>query len=1011
MSHLAVPNGRRRGLSVNSISNAQKKAMNNALDNLQDDLTHVESQWNRILTAKSNPLELALAFLDDTSVGLGHRYENFRQLKTRIGYDLKEAVNEHFQVLNTTVASYGIAVESITNAQDNISQLKRQLEDVNQNITKKKGMLKELNEDAMIQSEMVEILSSIESLLHLPEKIEELIRNFEYKEAQRLLARGFLIANTHNLWSLSSLQILKQQLELQEHVLFNTLIEEIHSIIYSKTGLQNTNEDMLTDVGLTLEGFTSLENYIYNVVNVDVIKQSKIMGNRLTEFLKFLKTAGYKVPGNMEKADGFERLFSLLSIVNDINKLPNALSILTNRAKEEFHNIILKCTEEVRMNHPSLFKIAGNVKVSSDFGISAKDAVSVVIRRCFFRIFVKLLIAAQGHRAVFETVRVLLPTTTASTIYRFDLVWPKLLEEIESFVSRYLKNPAITANSGAKYRSTAAPVAPKKVSSPLFSLQSNIQDSSTAIDHTNELKTLLKDIFPGIEISTSAQLESIYVEEETFEQEDSLIPPSVFNMKVLLEPYLIFCQSASNLIPPELTDRSIPSIKFFVDYMEKTIFPKIEVTFAHLFVTKIESVNPYSLELEGNKYICKSATDFRSLLYKLMYVMNTTHIFRRRICNLLLELLEKFLNYNSNLFSTIFGTALVNIRKRIITTWLEDQNIMNLERKALNGDDSVDSTEAKALMDHCPNFFQKEKGLQKEDILNTMTVDAVSHFLSTIFWILSWLPDLKKLVKSKLESDEAFDAEGLRNTWSFFEPTDLTNMDKLATPKLSMDLETAKKFDGIVAAFVSLKNKLLTSIRFDIRARCIYHIGGLFQNTEVWDSDVESVELDEYISFLLRDLNMLENKYKQQFSQEILESVFIGVDKVNNLAFQRGMHSIHIINKNGIKKVLKNISVLQHSCRNLLSDPMKIDMSDALNLYSLCGSDESTLFEQIDSGHLAFCSHKDLKTILKLQFSEELKKQLKRNSANPKRINSMPLNSKRYHEALMRLEKLHQSTK
>ncbi|QLG70305.1 hypothetical protein HG535_0A02430 [Zygotorulaspora mrakii] len=1007
MNHLGVPKGRRRGLSVNSVSDAQQRARNTALNSLQDDLSHVESQWNRILTENSNPLELALAFLDDTSVGLGHRYEDFRQLKTRIGYDLKEAVNEHFQVLNTTVASYSIAVESITNAQDNIVQLKTQIADANKNITMEKGNLRVLNEKSKVQSEMVEILSAIEYLMQLPEKVEDHIRNSDYKDAQKLLARGFLSANTHNLWSLETLQILKQQLEMQEHVLFNTLIEEIHTIVYSKAGLKSSEGTMLEDIGQSWEGFTSLENYIYNVVNVDVSKQSRIMSNRLTKFLDILKAPGYKETTSIPKDDDFGRIFFLLSILHDINQLPNALSILTDRAKEEFHNIIIKCTEEIRMNHPSMLKMALNLTEDSNFGISAKDALSVVIRKCFFRIFVKLLIAAQGHRIVFETVSTLLPSTDASKIYRFDLVWPKLLDEIETLISRYLKNSVLSNDVDVRYGNTSISTSSKKKHSPLFVLQNNIKDSSAAVDHTNELKALLKDIFPGINISTNAELESIYVEEESFEQEESLIAPSVFNMKVLLEPLLIFCQSASDLIPLEFSTRTQSSMNFFVDYMDQSFLPELKMTLSHLFASKIEATNPYTLELtEENKYICKPAADFKNLLYKLLYVMNTTHIFRKKICSLLLDFLDKFHNYYLNLFKTLFGTNHSISGKKIITIWLEDKKIMEMENQILNEDFSVALKEARALISHCPDFFREENSLQKDDLLNIVTVDAVELFLSTSFWILEWLPSLKKLVTPSLEPNGVYDADHLKDTWSFFESSDLTNMDKMAAPKISMDVDSSEKFDEIVVGFSSLKNRLLSAIRFDIRARCLYHIGSLFQNTRSWNADVDSAELDEHISSLLHDLKMLENKYRQQFPPPILDAVFTGIDKLNNLALLGGMHSIRVLNKNGIKKILKNVSVLQHTCRNILSDPSNVDMSDAMNLYSLCGSDESTFFKQIEAGNLFLCSKDDLKVILRLQFSEELQKQLKRSSDSSKRVNSLPLNSKKYHDAVKKLETL-----
>lgn len=1013
MNHLKPIQGRGRGLSVNSISDAQKQAMTNSLDNLQGDLGHVDAKWNRIITDKSNPLELALAFLDDTSVGLGHRYQNFQQLKTRIGYDLQEAVNEHFQVLNSNVASYSIAVDSITDVQENILQLKRHVNEAGKNITVKKGSLKELNDNAMGQTRMVEILSSIESLLQLPEKIEEHTRNSEYKEAQQLLARGFLSANIHDLWSLKALQILKQQLELQEHVLFNTLIEEIHNIIYSKKGLLISNQDILKNIGTVQDGFTSLENYLYNIVNVDIVKHSANMNTDFVKFLSDIKRPNITFNKNAVDVAGgeeYERLFYLLAVLNDINKIPTAMSILTHRAKEEIHNIILKSTEEVRVNHPSLLKMAGNVTADNDFGLSVKDVLSVIIRKCFWKIFIKLLVAAQGHRVIFESVNILVPSSTASASYRFDLVWSKLLDEIEILLSRYLNNNAVVVTEGTRRRSTSTPAIPKRKNSQIFTLQNNIKDSSNAKDHANELKALLKDIFPGITISSSTELESIYVEEESFEQEEPLIPASVFNMKALLEPYLLFCRAASDIIPIQWNDKAVNSMKYFVSYMDERFFPQLEMTLTYLFEMRVEANNPYALEnIEENKYIFKAAMDFRSLFYKLLYVTNTTHSFRERISHAILELLNKFYLYYANLFESLFGTSNVNVNRRIITSWLADKKIMKMEDQILKGDDAIFSDETNALIQHCPDFYQEDKGLQKEDMLNMITVDAVTHFLGTIFWIMGWLPRLKKVVDITAEDLNTVDAEKLRNAWSFFESSDLTSIEKLSTLKISMDAKTASQFDDIVNKFLLLKTKLLSAIRFDIRARCIYRIGSLFRTTKVWNSDVGSIELDEHITSLIAEIKMLESKLKQQLSEEDKDNIFIGIDVVNNRAFLSGMHSIPVLNNNGIKKMLRNINVLQHACRNLLSDPSKVDMSDALNLYSLCGYDETTLFQQIDAGHLAHCSTEDLKTILRLQFSEELQRQLKRNSANPKRVNSMPVN-KRFNDAMKKLEKIHEKS-
>lgn len=1012
MDHLTINQpanrGRRRGLSVNSITDEQKYAMNSSLDNLQNHLTHVESQWNRVLNDDSNPLELALAFLDDTSVGLGHKYQQFKQLKTRIGYDLQEAVNEHFQALNSNVASYSVAVDSITDAQDSILQVKSQVNESGQKITVKKDSLRELNDNALNRNKIIEVLSSLENLLQMPEKIEDHIRKGEYRESQRLLARGFVAGNTHDLWSMKSLHFVKQQLELQEHILFTTVVEELHNIIYSKEGLFLLDENIIENIGMSQEGFTNLENYLYAVVNVDVMNASKSVNSRLENFLESVNNLEtFHSDGTPDVGDDkeFGRLFSLLSILNDINKLPSALSILASRCKEEFHSIILKSTEEVRVNHPSLLKIAETVTQDNEFGISVNDVLSVIIRKCFWKIFVKLLLAAQGHRVVFETIKYFQLSAASSPMCKFDEIWGKLLDEIEMLLSRYLNDSEVVATNGASVGDSAISEIPKRQNEQLFSLQQNIEDSSAAKEHAGELKGLLQAIFPGITLLSNAELESVYVEEESYEQEEALVPPSVFNMKIILEPFLVFCQASSNLIPEEQRKHAVPSLQFFMNYMSSNFFPRLQLTLSHLFVTEVESNNPYALEnLEESGSIFKAAADFKSLFYKLLYVMNTTYTFRKSITNAILDCLEKFYSYYSKLFVSLFGTGENNIARRIITMWLKDRQLMNIESKILDGEEILKEEETLVIFKPCTQFFREEKGLQKADILNSVTFSAVIHFLGTMYWVLSWLPPLKKPIDSPEKASDDINAEELRSLWTFFESSDLTNVDRSSTLKLSLDSESSKRFDSIVSGFRELKTSLLSAVRFDIRARCIFHIGLLFQETSDWNFDVVSIELDEHIASLISELRMAENKIKQQLGEKEKDRIFLGIDEVNNHAFVTAASSITVLNDNGIKKLSRNISVLQHTCRNLLSESCKIDMSKGLNFYSLCGSNEATLFRLLENKQLAF-TLENLRTILRLQFSEELNRQMKMNGSVGKSVNTMPAN-KRYNEAVKKLDEL-----
>lgn len=291
-------------------------------------------------------------------------------------------------------------------------------------------------------------------------------------------------------------------------------------------------------------------------------------------------------------------------------------------------------------------------------------------------------------------------------------------------------------------------------------------------------------------------------------------------------------------------------------------------------------------------------------------------------------------------------------------------------------------------------------------------MDTILQFSASVLWILNWLPGLKKAINiDEVSQEPMLDADRLRSSWTFSESMDLNYSNPSSSPnslgnlKILLDDKASKKFDETIDGFKTLKFKLITILRFNIRALCIYDIGSFFQNTKIWNMDVGSIELDQNIASLISELRRTESKLKQQLPEKEKNSIFIGLDIVNNYALIKGAKSIKVLNHNGIKKMLRNVNVLQHAYRNLSSEPSKINMNVTMNFYSLCGSSEAELFEYIKDNELPHCSVEDLKTILRLQFSEEMHRQLKRQSTSSTKGSIKPSN-KRYTEALEKLSNL-----
>lgn len=1016
MSNLNVNpvQGRRRALSINSIDPDHQHAMDNSLDNLQQDLMLINSQWNKVITEDSNPLKLSLSFLDNTSVGLSHRYQEFTQLKERIGSHLRMVVGEHNQAFNSNVASYSKTISALTDAQDNTSQIKKNLAKANKQITSQKETLQELNNDSLKLTNSIEALSYIEELLQLPERIEERMRREDFKEVQELLERGFVLSNVPSLKALKQLKPVHQQLELQEHVLFQNIIEEIHDIIYSRKGGLSLDTNILETVSISQNGFTSLENYLYNIVNIDLTKQSVDLNAKLKEFMANISVPGFlqTIASSPSSSNSeYIRLYALISLLKDINKLPLALKILVDRSKSEIHNIVITATEKVRATHPTLLKMMSSVSNEFNFGLSIKNMLSLVMRECFWEIFMKFLLVIQKHRSIFEIVSSLQPSSSGSTFknyYRFDVIWDKLLHEVEQLVSKYIYNPTLSLSTEQHRNIRNAPVLPKRKNQQLFSLQNNVGDNSEMEDYVTDLNTLLKDIFVGFSLPATNNLDSIYIEDESFEQDEPLIPPSVFNMKVLLEPFLLFVQSVSQLIPVSISQNSTPSLTFFSSYMENHFYPRIQLTADYIFSSNVEGLNPHALEnMEENQYIFKSAVDFQDIFYNMLYVFNSSNSYRPQMATVILQTLKKFFDYYNGIFASIIGTSNGKRSQNIINSLLNDQELMNDEQNILSGDDSAIFDECRKVFEKCPEFYIRGKGIGEDDTLSSPMLNVVVHFSSTVDWILTWLPFLKSIVDDVDMNSQvnSMNADELRAYWSFFEYMDTDNSDKKMTLRILLDNEKGSEFDGIIAGFKDLRLRLFSLLRFDLRIKAIHNVGQFFEGTSSWALEVGSIELNQDISDLISHMITLENILKHQLADEGKDRIFLGIDVVNNQAFIRCAKSIKVINENGVKKILRNINLLQHTNRNLFSDPSKVSMADATAFYSFIMSGEDILLQEIKERGTSSLTKDNLKDIVRLQFSEEMASQDQRQNDSSKQGNVKPSN-RRYNEAIKKIEAL-----
>lgn len=1015
MDHLQpVTRNRQRALSIRSTTEAEKEAMENSVAKLQADIALLGTEWNRIINKDTNPLELALRFLDETSVGLHHRFDEFIELKSRFAKDLQEVANDHYQAFNDSIASFSKTVYCITDAQDTLADIKNGVNNSLQKLSINDETLNDLNEDFMKQSRMISTLSAMEEVIKLNQKVEQSLLNSDFTQAQEALNLGFTLAKEHDLWQLDVLKPVKEQFISHEHSLFELLLEGITEIVYSKQASHKTDDQNMFAKTNNEDTFGSLENYLHHVIHEDISEESYRKNQLLLDFLKKLGQV-YSEDDEFavtEETD-YDKMYTYMKTLNAMNKLSLAIDLLQKRSKNEIKNIITKSVEDMRLKHPSLLKMTVSLQNSSTLGLSGQDTLCVLIRRLFWEIFIKFLTAIQGHRVLYETTKALQPPATSNVSYPFVEIWETCLRTIKDLIAMYTKDISITKDRRHKHRTSSNLLQAKtSTETQLFSLQNNIsKDNSSQLGHANELKAMLTDMFPGFALSTNVDLENIYLAEERFEDEDTLVPPTVFNMRMILESLLVFVQGSKDLLPPSLEDTTTSSTAFFLNVMEVEFLPQLNQTMNFLYESQVESNSPFAVEtLFNGTPIFKSAIDFKMLYFKLLQTTNAGNFYRRNVAHMLVSIADKFYSYYYSIYQSICGTQNTVVSKKLVSSWLTDKASGDITSKIFANDDEFIDAETLRLLNQCPRVFQERRSLEKTDHFSDSTIDTLVYFATTLEWISSWLPGIKKEVKDTDNVSESSDKRKqannaeLRSMWSFFEVSEADLTDKGGTTRFLLAADNLEEFEAVTQKFTNLHYLLLQSVRYDVRVRCLYYINCMLHSSR-WNPEVTSIELDENISSLVSDLSFLENKLRTSFAEDHSLLVFIGISNFMNHALISGSKSISVLNVHGAKKLLRNVNALQQACKSATDGNDTEDLSKSITFFSICSMDEDSVLESFQKHELNGLSPDDLKSAFRLVFSEELQRQMKRKSSTNQRAISMSA-SKRLEDAIKKIDQM-----
>ncbi|KAG0320160.1 hypothetical protein BGZ97_000598 [Linnemannia gamsii] len=421
----------------------------------------LNDEWEFMTKPDFNPVPLALELMDGSS--LGKDYDMFCMILRSIEGALKAVVDGSYQGFNASIGTYGGVIDSITDSQSRVKELRMDLKNSKESLRLRHADLIQLYNKSQQYKDMIEMLDEIEELKQVPEKLETLIREKHFLAAVKLLVSASKTIAKPEMVSVGALSDLTRFLNEQLESMAEMLMEELHNHLYLKSpycdsrwATYTTGQEALPSAERGL--FDGLGKDKLGTLSSDRLKRSggfqpKSKPGNEVRLDDEMITEDLEVNPEVDSAYYLEILVESLGL---LGKFKDAIVTILQRVPLETYQLIDKTIGEVNERRNAAALKTMNTRDSNfddeddEKYLATKNNENEILRDLFWTLFSKLECVTQGHSTVLIAGQRLLRRAESDHVkskemglagvkmYSFAEVWTPMLTEIRCLLSDYL---------------------------------------------------------------------------------------------------------------------------------------------------------------------------------------------------------------------------------------------------------------------------------------------------------------------------------------------------------------------------------------------------------------------------------------------------------------------------------------------------------------------------------------------------------------------------------------------
>ncbi|KAI5775026.1 EXOC4 [Gulo gulo luscus] len=829
--------------------------------------------------------------------------------------DLDELIVQHYTELTTAIRTYQSITERITNSRNKIKQVKENLLSCKMLLHCKRDELRKLWIEGIEHKHVLNLLDEIENIKQVPQKLEQCMASKHYLSATDMLVSA-VESLEGPLLQVEGLSDLRLELHSKKMNLHLVLIDELHRHLYirSTSRVVQRNKE---------KGRVS--SLIKDASPVPLIDVTNLPTPR-----KFLDSSQFSTPGSssvreMNLQDIKEDLESdpeenstlfmgiLIKGLAKLKKIPETVKAIKERLEQELQQIVKRSTTQV-----------------ADSGYQRGENLTVenqprLLLELLELLFDKFNAVATAHSVVLGYLQdtVVAPLTQQDDVKLYDMadVWVKIQDVLQMLLTEYLdmKNTRTASEPSAQlsYASTgrdfAAFFAKKKPQRPKNSLF-KFESSSHAISMSAYLREQRRELY-----SRSGELQG--------GPDDNLIEgggtkfvckPGARNITVIFHPLLRFIQEIEHALGLG-SAKQCPLRDFLTVYIKNIFLNQVlaEINKEIEGVTKTSDplkilANADTMKVMGvQRPLLQSTIIVEKTVQDLMNLMHDLSAYSDQFLNMVCVKLQE---YKDTCTAACRGIVQSEEKLVISASWAKDDDISRLLKSLPNWMNMAQPKQLRPKREEEEDFIRAAFGKESEVLIGNLgdklippqdILRDVSDLkaLANMHESLEWLAGRTKSAFSNLSTSQ------------MLSPAQESHVTMDLPPVSEQIMQTLSE---LARSFQDMADRCLLVLHLEVRVHCFHYLIPLAkEGNYAIVANVESMDYDPLVVKLNKDISAIEEAMSASLQQHKFQYIFEGLGHLISCILINGAQYFRRISESGIKKMCRNIFVLQQNLTNI----------------------------------------------------------------------------------------------